>query len=108
MARDIQAMVVIRWAVNGDVDYHIADPDGRVAVVVVDERCPDDRCYELLHRDNPEAVSALAPMPWGHMQDDKHEQATVRVLRAKNGLSVVGVCPATSTPEIATPGKETA
>lgn len=90
MVREIKSVVVIRWDEAGEVSYHIADPDGAVAVVVVDERCPDDRCYEMLGRDDPEAVLALAPRPWGHQNDDKHAQAEARILFARDGLKVVG------------------
>lgn len=89
MTREIKALVVIRFDENGWPNYHIADPEGHVAVVVVDERTPDDLCYELTARDEPEAVLAMAPRPWGHSGDDKHEQATARVKFATDGLRVV-------------------
>lgn len=88
-ARKILAMVVMKFDQNGDLSVHIADEFGSAVVLTVDERCPDDLVYEHLTREPPADVLALAPRPWGHTDDDKHEQAKTRVLRHVNGLSVV-------------------
>ncbi len=87
--RKIVAVVVSHWDENGHHTLHIADPDGSVAVVTVDERCPDDRVFEHTHRESPADVMALAPRPWGHAKDDKHERAITRFLRHRDGLRVV-------------------
>lgn len=89
MTRKILSMVVMRFDANGDLSVHTADEFGSCVVLTVDERCPDDLVYEHLGRQSPEEVLALAPRPWGHAGDDKHEQATVRIHRALNGLSVI-------------------
>lgn len=87
--RKIVALVVMHFDASGDLSIHIADDAGAVVVLTVDDRCPDDRVYEHLLRERPEDVLAVAPRPWGHCEDDQHEQAKARVLRHMNGLTVV-------------------
>jgi hypothetical protein len=89
MSRVITAMVVIRFDEGGEISYHIADPDGSVAVVVVDERCPGDRCYEMTLREDALDVAALAPMPWGHSCDERHAQTVARVLGGPGNIKLV-------------------
>ncbi|RZJ42845.1 MAG: hypothetical protein EON87_13650 [Brevundimonas sp.] len=87
--REIKSVVVMHFDERGELTVHIADPDGHAVVLSVDDRCPGDRVYEHLSRDDPAEVLALAPRPWGNMHDDRHDQATARILRARDGLSVI-------------------
>ncbi len=87
--REIQAVVIMKYDAAGDLSVHIADPNGSVVVLTVDERTPDDLVYEHLHREEPADVLAHAPRPWGSSQDDFHQQAEVKFHHATHGLQVV-------------------
>lgn len=83
------AVVVMHFDERGELSVHIADPDGAAVVLTVDDRCPGDRVYEHLHRDDPAEVMKLAPRPWGNSHDDRHERFAIQFHHAVNGLRLV-------------------
>ena len=88
-AREIKAVVVMHYDADGNLAVRVADPDGSVVVLTVDERTPGDLVYEHLLRDDPAEVLALAPRPWGNQDDDEQERLKVRLHHHQNGLKVV-------------------
>lgn len=85
----IEAVVVMHYDENGWLDVKIADPDGKVVVLTVDDRVPHDRVYEHLTRDDPAEVLAVAPRPWGNKNDDRQKQTEIKMHRMMTGLKVV-------------------
>lgn len=89
MSREIKAVVVMHFDETGNLSVQIADPDGEVVVLTVDDRCPRDRVFEHTSRHDPAAVLALAPRPWGHKDDDMGRSVETRLHHAEHGLKVV-------------------
>jgi|GEM_PF-963651 hypothetical protein len=88
-AREIKAVVIMHYDENGWLEVKIADPDGSVVVLTVDDRVPHDRVYEHLLRVEPAEVLALAPRPWGNKDDERQKQTEIKIHRLEHGLRVV-------------------
>lgn len=89
MSRETKAVVVMHYDETGWLDVKIADPDGQVVVLTVDDRVPADRVYEHTIREDLTDVLAIAPMPWGHKDDERGQSLETRLHHLEHGLKVV-------------------
>jgi len=89
MNRDVKAVVVMHYDETGWLDVKIADPDGQVVVLTVDDRVPADRVYEHTIREEPADVLAIAPRPWGNKDDERGQSLETRLHHLEHGLKVV-------------------
>lgn len=90
-SRNIRSIIAVRYHENGEMSYHISDPDNTVAVLIVDERAPNDRVYEYKSRvDATEVLKIVGPLKdWGHSGDDQHARLSTKIRFQTEGLKIV-------------------
>ena len=77
-------VVLIHIDATGFPLYYVAG-DG-VRLIVVDERCQNDRVYECLGRDDPADIARIiGDSPIGSSKDDHHPALERRIERALSG-----------------------
>lgn len=63
--------VIVRFDHRGEMEYYVNGE--AVRLIVVDERCTSDRCYEMLSRCEPEQIAEiLGDDPIGNKNDARH------------------------------------
>lgn len=83
----MKSAVVVHIDENGEFNYHVYGGD-EVRLFIVDERCPGDRVYEWLPREDPPALKAmLRDDPIGSSNDDRHEAIKHKILAGMDGKS---------------------
>ena len=84
-------VVLVHIDASGDQNYYVAGDATRL--IIVDERCPNDRVYECLGRDDPADIARIiGDSPIGSSQDERHpalERKIERALSGKPHLEVV-------------------
>lgn len=84
-------VVLIHIDATGAPLYYVAGDGARL--IVVDERCKNDRVYECLERDDPNEIARIiGASPIGSNQDERHaalERKIERALSGKPHLEVV-------------------
>ena len=77
-------VVLIHIDETGDQNYYVAGDSTRL--IIVDERCPNDRVYECLGRDDPTEIERIiGDSPIGSSQDEQHPALERRIARALSG-----------------------
>lgn len=80
----MSGIVVVRFDERGEQTFYVFGDD--VRLIIVDDRCPHDRVYECLGRDDPAELKALLrDDPIGNINDDRHKAVENRVARALVG-----------------------
>jgi hypothetical protein len=76
---DLRPVAVVRWTDDGEMQLGIFG-DG-VRMLVIDERSPHDRLFEITHREPLRALDALVPAgsEIGHRDDDRHDAMVERM-----------------------------
>jgi hypothetical protein len=68
----MKGAVVVHYDERGEVTFHVYGDDS-VRLYIVDERCPNDRVYEWLSREAPDAFKEMiGDSPIGSSADDRH------------------------------------
>jgi hypothetical protein len=75
-------IVLIVFDKNGDLSFGVGESHYPLEVLVVDERTPSDRVYEVTHRFNPQRLRTYAgPRSlWGSAKDGSEEDEFARSL----------------------------
>lgn len=76
---DHRPVAVLRWSEDGDLQLGMFGAGCRM--LVVDERCPHDRIYEVTQRAPLEAIDAIIPpgSEIGHAGDERHTALVERM-----------------------------
>lgn len=80
-------IIIIRHnpEVLGGIEYYV-EASADVRVFVVDERCPNDRVYELTQRfERAELLGMIGESEIGHAGDARHKAVTNRINAAVDG-----------------------
>jgi len=76
-------VVVVHIAEDGAFRYLV---HGEARLLIVDERAPHDRVYEIVDRVSGQEISdVLRDNPIGSSNDDRHEAIAAKVLTFVNG-----------------------
>lgn len=74
---------IIHTSSNGDIDYLF---HGDLTFLVIDDRCPSDRIYQLTIPSSPETISSLIGNDEiGSRFDSRHAALSNRILSALEG-----------------------
>lgn len=76
---DQRPVAILRWTEEGELQLGMFG-DG-IRMLVVDERAPHDRVYEVTHREPLKALDALIPpgTEIGHAADERHDALVARM-----------------------------
>lgn len=82
---DPRPVAVLRWTEDGELQLGIFGDGCRM--LVIDERCPHDRVYEVTHREPLNALASLVPpdAEIGHRDDDRQEALVARMTALFDG-----------------------
>jgi hypothetical protein len=88
---DLTSVCIVHFDEIGEQTYHIF---GEARLLVIDERAPDDRVYEISGKISAEELSDLiGDDPIGSASDDRHEAISARINARLDGrrshLSVI-------------------
>lgn len=77
--------VVVHFSEDGEQSYYVYG-DASVRLFIVDDRCPNDRVYEWLPREEPTSLKdMLRDDQIGSSADARHEAVKNRILSAERG-----------------------
>lgn len=81
----LRPVALLRWTEDGELQLGMFG-DG-IRMLVIDERVPHDRVYEVTHREQLHALDALIPpgTEVGHADDERHEALVARMTALFNG-----------------------
>jgi hypothetical protein len=90
---DPRPVAMLRWTEDGELQLGMFG-DG-VRMLVIDERCPDDRIYEVTHREPLSSLDLLVPpgSEIGHRNDDRHAALVERMTALFEGRPHLAIVP---------------
>jgi hypothetical protein len=88
---------VIHFDEEGNQDFHIC---GEARLLVIDERAPNDRVYEMTRKiDAAELAAMIGGNPIGSINDERHAAVSAVIMARLNGKKHLRVVDGVEAPE---------
>ena len=80
----IQPICVVHITGESNIEYHLS---GDVVFLVIDERAPHDRVYQMVQTPREEIAALIGDSPIGSRHDVRHAAIERRIARSEQGKS---------------------